>query len=173
MSKSSYFFVGIYLHKRTVLKTLKVLRPPPVCIVNRFHWDKYRNVFQKNRIFFRILNYPITETPISLPIAKVIAAAKRPKMTCLIPENQTLFPVNSVIAEPIRNKPTALNPALKTIAFVPLQKKNGITGMIAPTAKRKNDAKAASIADPFNSSTFIPNSSCTRNWCAEDLSLII
>lgn len=56
MSKSSYFFVGIYLHKITVLKTLKVLRPPPVCIVDRFHWYKCINVFQKNCIFSKNFN---------------------------------------------------------------------------------------------------------------------
>ena len=36
----------IFLHKRIMLKTLKVLRPPPVCIVVRFHWDKYINHFE-------------------------------------------------------------------------------------------------------------------------------
>jgi hypothetical protein len=42
-----------------------------------------------------------------------VAAAANPKITCRKPEYQTFFPVNKVIAAPIKNKPTALNPTLK------------------------------------------------------------
>ena len=62
-----------------------------------------------------------------LPIPKVMAAASNPKITCLKPEYQMLFPVNKVIAEPIKNKPTELEMALAIIAGVPLKKKQGLT----------------------------------------------
>ena len=59
-----------------------------------------------------------------------MAAAVKPKKTCLAPEYQIVFPVNSVIAEPIKNKPIALSNALTNTAAIPLKKKNGITGII-------------------------------------------
>ena len=55
----------------------------------------------------------------------MIAAANNPKITCLKPEYQMLFPVKSVMAEPIKNKPIELEIALAIIAGVPPKKKNG------------------------------------------------
>ena len=46
-------------------------------------------------------------------------------MTCLRPEYQMLFPVNNVMAEPIKNNPIELEIALAIIAGIPLKKKNG------------------------------------------------
>jgi hypothetical protein len=69
-----------------------------------------------NRISILILkidkNYPATETPIHFPIPKVIEAAKSPKITILNPEYKTLFPVKSVMTEPMKNNPITLAPAL-------------------------------------------------------------
>jgi hypothetical protein len=42
----------------------------------------------------------------------VIEAAKSPKITILNPEYKTLFPVKSVITEPMKNNPITLAPAL-------------------------------------------------------------
>jgi hypothetical protein len=49
-----------------------------------------------------------------------------------------LLPVNNVIAEPIKNKPSALTATLIKIAVIPVVKKKGITGIIAPIAKSIN-----------------------------------
>ena len=99
----------------------------------------------------------------------MIAAANNPKMTCLKPEYQMLFPVKSVMAEPIKNKPTELEIALAIIAGVPPKKKNGNSGKIAPIANNTNEEIAASMAEPFSSSELIPNSSFTKtdvqNFC--------
>ena len=92
-----------------------------------------------------------------------MAAASNPKITCLKPEYQMLFPVNKVIAEPIKNKPTELEMALAIIAGVPLKKKNGNNGNIAPMANKTKEETAASIAEPFNSSELMPSSSFTKN----------
>ena len=43
-----------------------------------------------------------------------------------------LFPVKSVMIEPIINKPIALDNELKNIPQKPPTKKKGITGIIAP-----------------------------------------
>jgi hypothetical protein len=67
----------------------------------------------------------------------VIAAAASPNPTCLSPENQILFPVNNVMADPIKNKPNALAIVLNTIAFIPVVNINGKTGMIAPIITKK------------------------------------
>lgn len=83
--------------------------------------------------------YPASDTPINFPIPKVTAAAARPNNTCRKPENQMLLPVNKVMAEPIRNKPSALPATLITMAVVPVVKKNGMTGITAPMAKRINE----------------------------------
>jgi hypothetical protein len=61
-----------------------------------------------------------------------MAAAAKPNSTCRNPENQRLFPVNNVIAEPIKNKPMELRATLKAMAGMPFMKIKGITGMIAP-----------------------------------------
>ena len=84
-------------------------------------------------------NHPVTDTPMSLPIPKVIAAAAKPKNTCLKPEYQTFFPVNNVIAAPITNNPIALAETLRIIAFIPSVNMNGKTGITAPTAKSMNE----------------------------------
>ena len=65
-----------------------------------------------------------------------MAAAISPNSTWRNPENQILLPVNSVIADPIKNNPAALHPTLIIIAVMPDAKKKGITGIIAPIAKR-------------------------------------
>jgi hypothetical protein len=67
-------------------------------------------------------------TPINLPIPNVMAAASSPKITCRKPEYQTDFPVNNVIAAPIRNNPNALRLAQAIIACIPSIKKNGSDG---------------------------------------------
>jgi hypothetical protein len=69
----------------------------------------------------------------------VTAAAASPNNTCRIPEYHTFFPVNNVIAAPIKNKPTALRPALNIIALKPLVNINGITGIMAPMVNRMNE----------------------------------
>ena len=74
-----------------------------------------------------------------------------------------LFPVNSVIAEPIKNKPIELEIALAIIAGVPPKKKNGKSGKTAPIANNINEETAASMAEPFSSSELMPNSSFTKN----------
>ena len=79
--------------------------------------------------------HPATETPISLLIPNVIAAAARPKTTCLRPDRQTFLPVDKVIVEPIKNSPAALRPTLRKMAFIPLVNMNGKTGMIGPMAR--------------------------------------
>ena len=78
------------------------------------------------------MNYPTIAMPISFPMPKVTAAAANPKSTCLIPENQILFPVNNVIAEPMRNSPRLLAITLITIAGMPFVNRKGITGIMAP-----------------------------------------
>lgn len=83
--------------------------------------------------------YPVTEMPISLPIPKVIAAAAKPKNTCLNPEYQTFFPVNNVIAAPIIKSPDALAETLRIMAFIPLVNMKGKTGMTAPIANRMKE----------------------------------
>ena len=82
----------------------------------------------------------------------VTAAAKTPKITWRIPENQILLPVKRVIMAPIKNKPNALRAELHNTAVMPVLKKNGITGIMAPTANRKKEASAASMAEPCKSS---------------------
>lgn len=78
-------------------------------------------------------------TPTNFPIPKVIAAAARPKITCRIPEYQMLFPVNNVMAPPMRNNPTALIPALASIASVPVMNMKGMTGSMAPMANNTKE----------------------------------
>ena len=95
-----------------------------------------------------------------------MAAAANPKITCRIPEYQKFFPVNKVIAEPIRNNPKPLKIVLTRIAFMPTKKKNGAKGMIAPMANNKKEVIAASIAEPFKSSLLMPNSSLIKISCA-------
>lgn len=68
-----------------------------------------------------------------------MAAAASQKNTCLAPEYQTFFPVNKVMAPPIRKSPTELATVLKTIALNPVVNINGNTGIIAPIAKRINE----------------------------------
>ena len=58
---------------------------------------------------------------------------------------------------PIKNNPIALNEVLIITAFIPPKKKKGITGITAPMAKSTKEVIAASIAEPFKSSEFIPN----------------
>ena len=79
------------------------------------------------------------ESPIHLPIPNVIAAAASPKITCRMPEYQTLLPVNNVIAAPIKNNPTALIATLSIMAYKPFVKMKGRTGIIAPMANRTNE----------------------------------
>ena len=69
----------------------------------------------------------------------VIAAASKPNNTCLKPENQMLFPVNKVIAEPIKNNPIALQITLIIMAIFPSRNMKGNTGINAPTAKSINE----------------------------------
>ena len=87
----------------------------------------------------RLIFQPVMETPISLPIPNVMAAAANPKITCLKPENHTFLPVNKVIADPIKNNPVPLIHTLKMIAFIPLVIIKGITGITAPMAKRMKE----------------------------------
>ncbi len=115
----------------------------------------------------------LTETPISLPMPNVTAAAARPNNTCLNPEYHTFFPVNNVIAAPIRNNPAALIETLIRMAFIPFVNMNGMTGITAPIEKRIKEYTAASTAEPFSSSAFIPSSSLTSISCARFLSFII
>jgi len=49
----SKIFVLIFLNKKIALKTLRVLRPPPIFVAVHFHRSKYRNVFGKRNIIFR------------------------------------------------------------------------------------------------------------------------
>ena len=56
-----------------------------------------------------------------------------------------LFPVNNVMAEPIKNNPIELEIALAIIAGIPLKKKNGKSGNMAPIANNTNEEIAASI----------------------------
>ena len=79
--------------------------------------------------------HPATEIPLSLLIPNVIAAAARPKTTCLRPDRQTFLPVDKVIVEPIKNSPAALRPTLSKMAFILLVNMNGKTGMIGPMAR--------------------------------------
>jgi hypothetical protein len=69
----------------------------------------------------------VTETPINFPIPNVTAAAASPNITCRKPENQILFPVNKVIADPIKNKPIALQATLIIMAVKPLVNMKGAT----------------------------------------------
>jgi hypothetical protein len=75
----------------------------------------------------------------SFPIPKVMAAATNQKNTCLAPEYQTFLPVNRVMAPPMRKRPIELAIVLNTMAFSPVVKINGNTGMIAPIEKRTNE----------------------------------
>lgn len=52
----------------------------------------------------------------------------------------------------------AARPRLLRTAGVPMRKKNGITGMIAPIANKKKEAIAASHAEPPSSLGSIPSS---------------
>ena len=74
-----------------------------------------------------------------------------------------LFPVKSVMAEPIKNKPIELDIALAIIAGVPHKKKNGNSGKMAPIANNTKEEIAASIAEPFISSELIPNTKKKKN----------
>jgi hypothetical protein len=62
----------------------------------------------------------------------VMAAAIRPKSTCLKPEDHRFLPVNKVIALPIRKSPIALKMTLSIIDFMPVVNRNGANGIIAP-----------------------------------------
>jgi hypothetical protein len=79
--------------------------------------------------------HPATESALSLLMPNVIAAAARPKTTCLRPDRQTFLPVAKVIVEPIKNSPAALTPTLRKMAFIPLANMNGKTGMIGLMAR--------------------------------------
>ena len=70
---------------------------------------------------------------------KVMAAAINPKTICRAPEYQKFFPVKSVMAAPIRNKPTVLKMTLAAMAVVPVVKINGTTGIIPPIVNIKNE----------------------------------
>ena len=91
-------------------------------------------------------------TPIIFPIPKVIPAATKPKRTWRKPDLVTDLPVMRVIAAPIKNNPTVLKAMLRISALLPVKKKKGNTGIIAPVINRKKDAIAASQAEPSNSS---------------------
>ena len=97
-------------------------------------------------------------------------AAISPKATCRKPEYNAPRPVSSVIPTPIPNKANADKTALTTSPSIPDMKKNGATGIIAPSANRKNEAPAAPHAEPPNSSGLIPNSSRAIVSRAADLS---
>ena len=43
---------------------------------------------------------------------------------------------------------------------------------MTPEGYNTNEEIAASMAEPFSSSELIPNSSFTKNWCAEFLSFM-
>ena len=88
-----------------------------------------------------------------------MVAAPKPKSTWRVPEYNTDRPVNNVMMVPIKNKPIALQIKLAMMAVVPLRKIKGKTGIIAPRANKKNEAMAASQAEPPNSSGSMPSSS--------------
>src|SRR5665213_1543701 len=89
-------------------------------------------------------------------------AAKRPSINCLVPANQTGFPVKIVPAAPNKKRAKALNTALVITAWGPLQKKKGKTGIMAPKEKRKKEDRAATVGEPPFSSGSIPSSSRVR-----------
>ena len=68
-----------------------------------------------------------------------MAAAIRPNNTCRNPEYQILFPVNNVMADPIKNNPVALAATLMIIAVMPVVNIKGITGITAPIPNNMND----------------------------------
>src|SRR5713101_10207907 len=83
------------------------------------------------------------EVPITRPRPNVIPAASNPKRTCRKPQYSTPRPVSSEIPAPIPNRANAAKAALAATPQVPKRKKNGATGMIAPSANRQNEALAA------------------------------
>ena len=78
-------------------------------------------------------------TPIILPMPKVIAAAINPKMIWRKPEYHRLLPVNNVMAPPIINSPRVLNAILRMMAWIPVVKINGTTGIIPPMVNIINE----------------------------------
>jgi hypothetical protein len=97
--------------------------------------------------------------PIRRPIAKVTPAAPSPSKSWRPPERQTGTPVKIVIAAPIANSATPLSARLARIAALTRASMNGKIGIIAPSANRKNDATAASRAEPPSSCGSRPSSS--------------
>ena len=77
--------------------------------------------------------------PIIFPIPKVMAAAINPKMIWRKPENHRFLPVNNVMAPPIINNPSVLSAMLRMIAWIPVVKINGSTGIIPPMVNIMNE----------------------------------
>ena len=67
--------------------------------------------------------------------------------------------MKSEVPAPRRARATPLAARLATTAVVPVRKKNGATGKIAPAAKRTKDETAAVQAEPPSSSGSMPSSS--------------
>jgi hypothetical protein len=87
--------------------------------------------------------HPLRLTPISLPIPKVMAAADRPKSTWRKPDQSTERAVKRVVPAPMTNSPIPLTARLIEMPGVPARKINGRTGMMAPTANSRNEARAS------------------------------
>src|SRR4029077_1605253 len=88
-------------------------------------------------------SYPVKEVPITRPRPKVIPAASNPKTTCLVPEEKTFRPVSKAIPEPMPNRATVAQQMLTITPTSPDKKKNGATGMMAPSVNKQNEAPAA------------------------------
>jgi hypothetical protein len=65
------------------------------------------------------VSHPLMPAPMILPMPKVIAAAARPKSTCLVPETSALRPVMIVIPAPMTKSAITLRTTLTATAQVP------------------------------------------------------
>src|SRR6476620_5813653 len=98
--------------------------------------------------FLLMLRHYAKEVPSTRPRPNVIPAASTPKRTWRTPEYRTPRPVSSEMPAPTPNSANAANAALTITPQLPDRKKNGTTGMLAPSANRQNDALAAAHAEP-------------------------